>query len=74
LRRILRDRDAIMQPRCRQHDREISSLRLGKFPRIRYDSPDVSLVVRDVSRALPPGEQRREPGFPLRYLFGHRPM
>jgi hypothetical protein len=70
-RRILRDRDAIMQPGCRHHDREIGSLRLGKFFHIRDDAPHMPFVVRRVTRALLLGEKRREPDFPLRCLVDH---
>ena len=47
-----------MQPRGRQHDREIGALRLGKFPRIRDDSPHMPLIVRGVARTLLCEERR----------------
>src|SRR2546423_12114754 len=60
-----------MQPGCREHDREIGSLRLGKFPGVGDDSPHMSLVMRRVARVLLLGDERRELGFPLCCLLGH---
>ena len=72
LRRVLRDRDAIMQPSCRQYHREIGSLRLGKLLCVGDDSPHMSLVMRRVARVLLLGDEGSKPGFPLRWLLDHR--